>query len=120
MNKYIILSLTTSAIIIDSTFFPGAAFSQTEEKHPRVEQVERRIERQEGRIQAAQEAGKITEKQANRNLKRLEHQEKQLDAAEAKHGGHITKKEQAHLNRKLDNNGKIHHKQKHHNQHNKQ
>lgn len=106
MKKYLILSLATSAII-----FSSAAFAQEEsiggEGHPRINQVESRIERQENAVDQAEQTGKITAEQADKAESHLSKQKEQLKTDAAKHGGHITKKEQATLNHKLTNNKKV-------------
>ncbi len=106
MKKYLILSLATSAIIMSS-----AAFAQEEAVggpgHPRINQIQNRIDRQEKIVDKAEESGKITAEQADKVDARLSRQEETLKKDAAEHGGHITKKEQSNLNHKLNKNKKI-------------
>jgi|GEM_PF-6649661 len=136
MKKYIILSLTTSAIIMGGNLLSSVAFAQTEtttptvttpettspfatrgENHPRVDQVEKRIENQENRIKSAEQAGKITPEQAQRDQNRLDKQKEQLKANEAEHGGHITAGEKKKLNGELNRNNEIGRRQANHERH---
>ena len=57
--------------------------------------------------------GQINPNQAARDERRDARVERQLKRDEAKHGGHITKREQAKLNRELNHNSKAIHNQRH-------
>ncbi len=126
MKKYIILSLTASAIMIGGNLVSYSAFAQevspavvpevvpeTDVTKPAVG-IEKRIENQQKRIDKAEEAGKITDEQAAKGEKRLTHIENKLEKAES--DGKVTKNERKMLNKNLNKNSKIIHKQKKHNQ----
>lgn len=87
-------------------------FAQEDPNHPRVNQVEQRIENQENNVMKAEQGGKLTPAQAARDEKRDQHIQNQLNRDEAKNGGHITKKEQHQLNRELNKEKHHVHKQK--------
>jgi hypothetical protein len=115
MNKFIALSLTASAVMLGSNLISlSASAADTIPGHPRVNQVEKRIDNQENNVEKLEQSGKITEQQADRDEKRLENQKDTLVKDEAEHNGHITKAEQKNLNHKLNKNNKIDAKQKHH------
>jgi len=115
MKKQIILSLATSMLIAGSALASNA-FAQTTDTtvpgHPRVNEVDQRLENQQQRIDNGVASGKLTATQATNDEKRDANVAQKLSADEAKNGGHITKKEQANLNKKLDKNSKKIKKQK--------
>lgn len=107
MNTKFIASLAATLVLGTSSL----AMAQTTTT-PRVDQVEKRIDNQQERIDNGVQNGTMTTKEATRDEKRDVKVEKQLSKDEAKHNGHITKKEQAHLNKKLDKNSEKIHEQK--------
>lgn len=104
-----------SIIIAAATLISAGAFAEDNiPGHPRVNEVNQRIERQEHRIEAGEASGRITEKQAARDERFLEHKEQRLSKDEAKHNGHITRAEQRRLNKGLNKNShRIHRQRKH-------
>lgn len=77
--------------------------------HPRVNEVNQRLDNQQNRIDAGIADGQINAQQAFRD----ERQDSNIAAREmrdmAEHGGHLTAAEQQHLNRSLNNDsGRIH------------
>ena len=77
-----------------------------EAHHPRRDQVLDRSQFQNRRITRQVRAGELTHAQAHalrRNDARIAGREQYLAR---RNGGYITKKQQAHLNRRLDNNSK--------------
>ena len=91
----------------------GAAFAQTatpDPGHPRVNQVERRIERQQARVDKGVSAGQITAGQAARDDAKLAREQTSLNKDMATDNGHITRAEQRNLNRRLNaGSARIHH-----------
>jgi hypothetical protein len=72
--------------------------------HPRVNQVNGRIDNQEKRITEERKEGDITKKQAHKdrkNLKKINKEKHQMRKAD---GGHLTKKDQKDLNKDLNKN----------------
>lgn len=74
--------------------------------HPRVNQVNKRIDHQEARIKDERKEGDLTHAQARQDRKNLKtvNQEKRDMRKEDK--GHLTKADQNALNQQLDKNGK--------------
>lgn len=78
----------------------GAGPGVVDPGHPRVNQVNRREERQQQRIGNGVKNGTLTPKQTA-NLERREANLQNREQADmAKHNGHLTKREQANLNRR--------------------
>lgn len=103
------LSNSLLILAVGGTLFLGSATAQQETGagpgvvdpgHPRVNQVNRREERQQQRIANGVKNGTLTAKQTAN----LENREAKLQNREqtdmAKHNGHLTKQEQANLNRR--------------------
>ena len=84
----------------------------TDPGHPRVNQIDKRIENQQKRIDAGVADGQLTKKEAARDEKSLDNKEKKLSADEAKNGGHITKAEEKNLNKGLNKNSRRIHRQR--------
>jgi len=81
--------------------------------HPRVNQVDQRLEDQKRRIQEGVRNGTITKEQARQMLHndaRVANRERQDMAA---NGGHLTKQEQKNINKALNKNSKQIYKEKH-------
>ncbi len=111
MSKSLLASLALAVVLVS-----GAAMAQTPTvapvvpDHPRVNEVNERIENQQKRIDAGVAKGEINAKQEVRDESKLTKVENQLSADEAKHNGHITKHEEKKLNKELKHNSKrIHH-----------
>jgi len=81
--------------------------------HPRVNQVDNRLENQKNRIQQGVKNGTLSKQQAEhlaRNDKRIAAQERRDMAA---NGGHLTKQEQKQLNKEENRNSKKIYDEKH-------
>jgi len=91
----------------------GSVFAQTatpDPGHPRVNEVERRIERQQSRVDKGVSAGQINGTQAARDDAKLAREQSSLNKDMAGDNGHITKAEQRNLNRRLNRgSATIHH-----------
>lgn len=108
MRNYIFTLLTASALVVSANAFAKDADDVA--GHPRVNQINERIENQQKRIDEGVANGTINTKQEARDEKALTNVEKKLSEDEAKHKGHITKKEEHNLNKRLDKNShRIHH-----------
>jgi Skp family chaperone for outer membrane proteins len=113
MKKHVILSLVATAILAGSSFSAFAQDAGTAVAgHPRVNEVDQRLQNQQNRIDAGVKDGQINAKQEMRDEKRGTRVSQQLSKDEAKHNGHITKHEQKKLNKELDKNSKHIQKQK--------
>ncbi len=115
------MKLNTKASILPvaaafAILLSAPAFSQdVDPGHPRVNEIQGRIDNQQIRTNQGIGQGQINGKQAARDEARDARVERQLQRDESKHGGHITKREQATLNRELNHNSKAIHNQRHNN-----
>lgn len=96
----------------------GTAFAQTaasvpDPGHPRVNEVQQRIDNQQNRVDRGISDGQIDAKQAAHDDAKLGREQNSLNQDEAKHGGHITKAEQHNLNKRLNKGSKQIHRQRH-------
>jgi hypothetical protein len=100
-------------------FASGAAFAQAPADpapvpgHPRVNEVDQRLDNQQNRVQHGVAGGQINAKHEARDEKHISHVEQRESRDEAAHGGHLTKGEQRHLNRSLNKNSHRVHRQRH-------
>ena len=74
--------------------------------HPRVNQVNGRIDNQEKRITEERKEGEITKGQARQDRKNLKKVNRQKHAMRKADGGHLTKGDQKQLNKELNQNSK--------------
>ena len=75
-------------------------------KHPRVNQVNKRIDNQEKRITEERKEGELTKGQAKQdraNLKAINNEKREMRKSD---GGHLTKADQNALNQQLNSNSK--------------
>ena len=89
------------------------AVAQTVPDHPRVNEVNQRLENQQQRIDNGLKNGTMTGKQAARDEQHDANIARRESVDEAKNGGHLTKGEQARLNKSLNKNSKRIYNQKH-------
>jgi hypothetical protein len=102
--------------IVASAMFASPVLAQTAQPdpgHPRVNEVDDRLANQQNRINNGVANGQMTQGQANRDEKRDARVERQATRDEARHGGHLTKREQRHMNRELNHNSRNIHRQRH-------
>lgn len=99
-----------------STVFATAAMAQTADVpgHPRVNEVNQRIDNQQNRISNGVANGTVNGKQAARDETRDANIAQRASADEAKHNGHLTKKETRNLNRAENRNSRDIRRQKAH------
>lgn len=94
----------------------GSAIAQTaavpDPGHPRVNEVQQRIDNQQSRVDKGVSDGQINAKQAARDDAKLAREQKSLNQDQAKDGGHITKAEQKNLNKRLNKGSKQIHRQR--------
>jgi hypothetical protein len=84
--------------------------------HPRVNEVQQRIDNQENRVDRGIADGQINGKQAAHDDSKLAREQKSLNQDEAKNGGHITKGEQNNLNKRLNKGSRQIYRQRHNGQ----
>ena len=99
-----LMLLTTSAVVRADEIVPG---------HPRVSEIDGRLERQQGRTAAGVKDGQINAQQEARDARADSRVARQLSRDEAANGGHITKGEQRQLNHELNRNSGRIHRQRH-------
>jgi len=80
--------------------------------HPRVNEVNQRLDNQQNRIQNGVASGKLNAKQAARDEKQDSNIAQRESADEAKHNGHLTKGEQHRLNKSENHDSRRIHDQK--------
>jgi hypothetical protein len=108
-SKLIIVGLAVGAAMAS-----GTVLAQTDVPgHPRVNEVNNRLENQQDRIQNGLKNGTMTQKQAARDEAHDANIARRESVDEAKHNGHLTKQEQRNLNRAENRNSKKIYKQKH-------
>lgn len=82
--------------------------------HPRVNEVNQRINHQQDRTQKGIANGTITGKQAANDERRDANIAQRTSADEAKHNGHLTRREDRHLNHAENRNSRRIHRQRAH------
>ena len=82
--------------------------------HPRVNEVNKRIDNQQQRIDKGVANGTITPKQALHDEQRDANIAQRASADEARHNGHLTKKEYRNLNRAENRDSRRIHRQRKH------
>ena len=80
--------------------------------HPRVNEVNQRLDNQQNRIQNGVADGQMNAKQAARDEKQDANIAQRESRDEAEHGGHLTKQEQKNLNKSLNKDSTRIHKQR--------
>jgi hypothetical protein len=114
MNRSITSAALAAILVIGVT---GAAMAQDaagtpDPGHPRVNEVQQRIDNQQNRVDQGVSDGQINAKQATRDDAKLAREQKSLNKDEAKDGGHITKANQKNLNKRLNKGSKRIHRQR--------
>jgi len=97
------ISLALTALIGSAgTAIAQSAAGVPDPGHPRVNEVQTRIDNQENRVDRGVSDGQINARQATRDDAKLAREQNSLNRDQAKNGGHITKAEQANLNKRLN------------------
>lgn len=89
------------------------AKAQTVPDHPRVNEVNQRLDNQQARINRGLSNGTMSGKQAARDEAHDANIAKRESADEARHNGHLTRGEQRRLNRSENRNSRHIYRQKH-------
>ncbi|MBS1626736.1 MAG: hypothetical protein JSR09_02940 [Bacteroidetes bacterium] len=105
MKTLVITALATTISLAAVAQGPGHQRTNIK-NHPRVNQVDKRIDNQEKRITEERKEGDLTKAQAQKDRKNLKtiNQEKKDMRKEDK--GHLTKKDDKALNQQLNKNSK--------------
>ena len=108
------LFLTTAGLVC-ATLISLQSMAQTAPvpDHPRENEVNQRLNNQQARINQGLANGTMTGRQAARDEKHDANIAQREAVDESKHNGHITKAEQARLNKAENKNSKRIYKQKH-------
>jgi len=112
--KNLKLCLTTAGFICASMIsIQSMAQTAPVPDHPRENEVNQRLDNQQARINQGLSNGTMTGQQAARDEKHDANIAQREAVDESKHNGHITKAEQARLNKSENRNSKRIYKQKH-------
>lgn len=91
----------------------GAGPGKDDPNHPRVNQVNAREQEQQNRIANGMKSGALTPKEAGKLERQQQHIVKQEKKDMAAHNGHLTKREQAKLNKEQNKASKNIYEKKH-------
>ena len=113
-NRYKALQLVfVAAALLASTAAFGQEETQWQKDHPRRNEVNQRLNNQNQRIDQGEKSGQLSPGQA-RQLHREDHKmRKEERNMAAKDGGHITRRDQAKLNRQENRTSKQIHNERH-------
>jgi AICAR transformylase/IMP cyclohydrolase PurH len=105
MKKLLTVLIVSSLGIL--TFAQGPGYQKTNIKnHPRVNQVNERIDNQEKRIHNEVKEGDLTKKQAVQDRKNLSEMNQEKKDMRKIDDGHLTKTDQKALNQQLNQNSR--------------
>jgi hypothetical protein len=99
--------------LYSATLGSSLTMAQTVPDHPRVNEVNQRLDNQQARINQGLANGTMTGKQAARDEAHDANIAKRESVDEAKHNGHLTKGEQQRLNKSENKNSRRIYRQKH-------
>jgi hypothetical protein len=112
--------LTILGLVIGAAMASGQVMAQTQTPaqtdvpgHPRINEVNNRLDNQQNRINNGLKNGTMTNKQADRDETRDANIARRESVDEAKNGGHLTKQEQNNLNKSENRNSRAIYRQKH-------
>lgn len=112
MQKSLLASLAFATLLASGAAMAQTTTDPTDPGHPRVNEIDQRLENQQNRVNQGLSDKQMTPGQAQHDEKVDNRVEKQLTNDEAKNGGHITKGEQRHMNKELNHNSKRIHEQR--------
>lgn len=105
-------------LVIGAAMISGQAMAQTAPQtdvqgHPRINEVNNRLDNQQNRIDNGLKNGKMTQAQAQHDETHDANIARRESVDEAKHNGHLTRQEKRNLNRSENRNSRHIHRQKH-------
>ncbi len=116
MKANLISRVTLMTLILSAAAASGAAMAQAEPApvpdHPRVNEVNQRLDNQQNRTQQGVADGQMNARQAGRDEQHDANIAQRESHDEAEHGGHLTKGEDRRLNKSLNRNSSSIHKQR--------
>ena len=101
------------AVLCCAGFGSSLVMAQDVPDHPRVNEVNQRLDNQQARINQGLANGTMTGKEAARDEAHDANIAKRESVDEAKHDGHLTKAEQNRLNKSENKNSRRIYRQKH-------
>ncbi|GLQ96492.1 hypothetical protein [Dyella mobilis] len=106
--------LTLLGLVIGAAMAASPVMAQTDVAgHPRVNEVNNRLENQQDRINNGLKNGTMSQAQANRDETHDANIARRESVDEAKHDGHLTKQEKHNLNKSENHNSRAIYRQKH-------
>jgi hypothetical protein len=110
--RFSMMGCVVSAVLASGAAMAQAAPQVSDPGHPRVNEVNQRLDNQQNRIQKGVADGQINAKQEARDEKHDSNIAQRESADQAKDGGHLTKQEQRNLNKSENKNSNRIHKQR--------
>jgi hypothetical protein len=110
--RFSLLGLVLAAALASGAAMAQAAPQANDPGHPRVNEVNQRLDNQQTRIQKGVADGQINAKQGVRDEKQDANIAQRESADQAKNGGHLTKQEQRNLNKSENHDSRRIHKQR--------
>jgi len=110
--RFSMLGLLFSAALVSGAAMAQDANQANDPGHPRVNEVNQRLDNQQNRIQKGVADGQINAKQEARDEQHDANIAQRESADQAKNGGHLTKQEQRNLNKSENKNSNHIHKQR--------
>lgn len=111
-SRFSLIAFSMAAVLASAGAMAQSTSPENIPGHPRVSEVNQRLENQQDRIQAGVADGQLNAKQAARDEKQDANIAARESRDEAKNGGHLTKQEQKNLNKSLNQDSKRIHKQR--------
>jgi hypothetical protein len=116
--KHVLFTLTLGGLLAGSAFAQnpntsGAGPGVVDPNHPRVNEINKREQKQQNRIANGVKSGQLTPGETTRLEKRENRLVKNEKRDMAKDGGHLTKRDQAKLNREANRTSKGVYRDKH-------
>jgi hypothetical protein len=110
--RFSLMGLVVSAALASGAAMAQVAPQASDPGHPRVNEVNQRLDNQQNRIQKGVADGQINAKQEARDEKQDANIAQRESADQAKNGGHLTKQEQHNLNKSENHDSRRIHKQR--------
>ena len=112
VQKFSLTSIALTILVGAGGTALAQSAAQPDPGHPRVNEVQDRIDNQQARIDRGVSDGQINAKQAARDDAKLGREQSSLNKDMAADGGHITKGEQRNLNKRLNKGSRQIHRQR--------
>ncbi|HEY8681974.1 MAG TPA: hypothetical protein VIM06_02285 [Rhodanobacter sp.] len=113
ISRFVFSAILASAAVASTSSMAQNAPDATVPGHPRVNEVNQRLDNQQNRTQKGVADGQINATQEARDEKQDSNIAQRESADEARHNGHLTKGEQTRLNRSENRDSRRIHRQRH-------